>query len=143
MTTTVPPAAGLTTRPAAGINSRSVAWMDDALCAKLGPDLWFAGTGNTVAAQQACDRCPVRAQCLAHVVALEAESPASRRFGVCGGVSARARKEAEEPGSCYAARDRRIIRLAAQDCDVAWIADDVGCDERTVYRVLQRSREAS
>lgn len=137
------PAAGLTARPAAGTNPRSVAWMDDALCAQIGPDDWFSESGNVMTAQRICARCPVQVQCGAHVTALEAESPGSRRFGVWAGLSGGARKAAEERGTCNAARDARILSLKADGWNASQIAESVGCDERTVYRVLLRDREAS
>lgn len=137
------PAAGLTTRPAAGTNLRSVTWMDEALCAQVGPDIWFSETGNVATAQRICAGCPVRTQCAEHVTALEAETPGGRRYGVWAGRSGGARKGAESPIVGNPSRDSRIGRLAAHGWDAVRIADEVGCEERTVYRVLARTREAS
>lgn len=55
-------------------------WMDDAACAELPPDLWFADTAHwadTRKAVEVCGGCPVRELCLAYGM--------DERFGVYGG----------------------------------------------------------
>lgn len=141
--TTETPAAGMPTLPAAGTNPRSVAWMDDALCAQVGPDLWFSDSGDVHTAQQVCAGCPVRVQCTGHVSALESETPGGRRYGVWAGLSGNARKKTEAPIVGNPARDARIVRMAGQGWDAVRIADQVGCEERTVYRALARTQETS
>lgn len=40
-------------------------WMNDALCAQVGGDLWFPPQGGYCREAHAiCDRCPVKAACL-------------------------------------------------------------------------------
>jgi WhiB family redox-sensing transcriptional regulator len=141
--TTETPAVGLATRPAAGTNRRSFAWMDDALCAQIGPSFWFSEDGSVANGQRVCSECPVRAECANHVIALEAETPGGRRYGVWAGRSGNDRRKAEPPIVGNPARDARIVRLAGQGWDAVRIADEVGCEERTVYRALARTREAS
>ncbi|MFJ3170603.1 WhiB family transcriptional regulator [Streptomyces roseus] len=140
--TTETPAAGMTSLPAAGSNLRSVAWMDSALCAQTDPDLWFSETGHTATAQQICGRCPVRTACRTHVEALEAPT-FGRRYGTWAGVPGATRTAAAEPGAAKAARNARILHLASLGRDAAAIADSVGCDERTVYRVIAAAEEAA
>lgn len=142
MTAIETPAAGPSTRPAAGTNRRSVAWMDNALCAQADPDVWFSETGHTAAAQRICARCPVQANCLAHVEDLEAPMY-GRRYGTWAGLPGATRTAAVEPGAAQAARNARILHLASLGRDVPAIADSVGCDERTVYRVIARTEETS
>lgn len=141
--TTETPAAGMTTLPAAGTNLRSMAWMDQALCAQIGPDLWFSETGDVQNAQRVCADCPVRIRCGEHVTALESETPAGRRYGVWAGQSGPARKAAEDRIVGNPARDARIARLASQGWGATQIAAEMGCDERSVQRALARHREVS
>lgn len=137
------PAVGMPTLPAAGTNRRSLAWMDDALCAQIGPAFWFAEDGSVYEGQRICSGCPARTECANHVAALEAETPGGRRYGVWAGLSGNARKQAESPVVGNPVRDARIVRLAGQGWDAVRISDEIGCEERTVYRVLARMREAS
>lgn len=61
---------------------RNVDWMDRALCAQIGPDLFFPPKGQDLPAVRAvCDRCPVKAQCADHALAM----PASEDYGIWGG----------------------------------------------------------
>lgn len=49
-------------------------WQDSALCAQTDPRLWFLESGGSaVLARRVCGRCPVKAECLADVMAYEAE----------------------------------------------------------------------
>lgn len=64
-------------------------WVENALCAEIGGDLWFAEKGDwatTIWAKLVCRRCPVREQCLAF--ALENNEP----HGVWGGMTPDQRK---------------------------------------------------
>lgn len=137
------PAAGMPTLPAAGTNGRpSVDWMTDALCAQIGPDLWFPETGSTAAADRICARCPVRLDCLQHVNTLEGVTP-GRRYGTWAGRSGLSRTTSSAPVTGDPVRDARILRLAAQGLLVGEIAQQTSYNERTVHRVLARAREAS
>jgi hypothetical protein len=71
-------------------------WMDDALCAQVGPELFFPekqpGLNTTAEAKKICAQCSVRAKCLEY--ALEIESSRgyqSAPSGVYGGKSPRER----------------------------------------------------
>lgn len=138
--TTETPAAGLTTRPAAGTN-RSLAWMDRALCAQIGPDFWFPEDGDVQTGKQICATCPVLADCGQHIEALEAEAPGKVRHGTWAGQSGNARAD----GSMMRGnpvRDAEILRLTALGWGAPRIANELGCNERTVYRAVAH-REAS
>lgn len=63
------------------------AWWRRGVCAEIGSDLFFVGTGESNAdAKQACNLCPVRLQCLADAIQTEVS------YGVFGGLSAKARR---------------------------------------------------
>jgi len=67
-------------------------WHADAACAQIGPELFVPDEPTreqTTAAKQVCARCPVRAACLADVLAWE--RPAYRH-GVVGGLTANERR---------------------------------------------------
>lgn len=138
--TTETPAAGLTTRPAAG-TTRSLAWMDDALCAQIGPAFWFPEDGDVRTGKRICGTCPVLTNCGQHIEALESEAPGKARHGTWAGQTGTARAD----GSLIRGnpvRDAKILRLTALGWDAPRIADEVGCNERTVYRAVA-AREAS
>ena len=66
-------------------------WMAQALCAQIGPDLWYPDPGDAHAAQTAaavCHTCPVRADCLDYAMATETQGD---RHGVWGGLTPTAR----------------------------------------------------
>lgn len=63
-------------------DAREQAWMDDALCAQVGTDLFFPTKGEQSAdAKRVCTGCPVRSECLEYALADE------DLFGVWGGTS--------------------------------------------------------
>lgn len=56
------------------------AWMTDAACTDMDPDMWFADKrGTSRQAKRICRECPVQAQCLQHGLREE--------FGVFGGLT--------------------------------------------------------
>lgn len=62
------------------------AWMRDALCAQVEPDLFFADAKDGVEAARAiCERCPVTDECLAYALGN------GERHGVWGGKDRRER----------------------------------------------------
>lgn len=68
-------------------------WHSRAACSDSDPDLFFPDTGareQITAAKQICAGCPVRAECLADVVAWE---PPSYRNGIAGGLTAQERRQ--------------------------------------------------
>lgn len=70
-------------------------WVDEALCAEVGGDLWFPEKGdNPTAAVTMCRRCPVAAECLDHALVN------NEHHGVWGGVSTKNRQRLRraEPG---------------------------------------------
>lgn len=59
-------------------------WTARALCSRADPDLWFPGEEDhelAAAAIEVCSRCPVRADCLAHALAI------GERHGIWGGLT--------------------------------------------------------
>jgi len=74
---------------------RREAWMEQALCAQVDPDLFYADKSDwsmTIKAKLVCRECPVRAQCLSY--ALENNEV----FGVWGGMSPTQRKDLRRAG---------------------------------------------
>jgi hypothetical protein len=68
-------------------------WHHHAACQQQDPELFFADPSDvqrTQAAKRMCAGCPVRAACLADVMAWE--QPSSR-YGVVGGLSAQERRQ--------------------------------------------------
>lgn len=71
------------------LNLKFEAWMDSALCAEVGGDLFFADKGqwaDTFKAKTVCRRCPVAPKCLSY--ALEN----NEMHGVWGGTTPEQRK---------------------------------------------------
>lgn len=70
--------------------SDDLAWIDDALCAQTDTEIFFpaAGESNTDA-KKVCNRCDVRAECLAY--ALQHDF-----IGVWGGLSRQERRRLQE-----------------------------------------------
>lgn len=65
-----------------------LAWMDTALCAEVGGDLWFPEKGDPVRpAKQVCMACEVRTQCLDYAI------DNNISHGVWGGLSEKRRRE--------------------------------------------------
>lgn len=61
-------------------------WWRRALCAEVGPDLFFVAAGQDVKeAKKVCALCPVRAKCLTDALAMDLE------YGVFGGFARPAR----------------------------------------------------
>jgi WhiB family redox-sensing transcriptional regulator len=60
-------------------------WAERSLCAKADPEIWFPVDEEDLelgaAAIDACFRCPVRAECLAHALAI------GERHGIWGGLT--------------------------------------------------------
>lgn len=141
--------AGLVFSPAWRDPRRPLAWMDDALCAQGAPDLWFADGGRRAEARKLCARCPVKEPCGSRISDLEMDQHDRSRYGTFGSGGGRARAVARagtrtRPGGGERPeRNARIVRLSKDGWDAGSIADDVGCTERTVYRVLRRAREES
>lgn len=57
-------------------------WSDSALCAQIGPELFFPPRGSSAAsAKQICARCPVRNPCQEEAIAH------GEQYGIWGGIS--------------------------------------------------------
>ena len=64
-----------------------MSWIDDAACRDRPTWWWFPGRGHTLEVEVAlsiCRTCPVRRQCLADALDLEAPG---ERFGIVGGLT--------------------------------------------------------
>jgi WhiB family redox-sensing transcriptional regulator len=63
-------------------------WMADALCAEVGPEIFFPEKGgSTRDAKRVCAACDVRQQCLEYALRRD------EHFGIWGGVSERDRRK--------------------------------------------------
>ena len=70
-------------------------WMDQALCAQVDGDLFYADKGDwalTIKAKLVCRRCPVRTACLTYAMTND------ENFGVWGGTTPQQRKELRRAG---------------------------------------------
>jgi len=118
-------------------------WMDEALCAQTDPDLFHVdGSGSSYrTALQICAGCPVTQQCADFAQATEGGSSHSWRFGLWGGQLPRTR--ADNSGAPKRADTHEaILRLTARGgMDAYQIAEHVGVDVRTVWRVTKAQRE--
>lgn len=86
-------------------------WHRAAACTGMDPAAFFPAAGPTAAmavaaAKRVCRSCPVRAACLADVMAWE---PSSRRHGVVGGLSAAERQRLHLHQRNRAELDRPLI----------------------------------
>jgi hypothetical protein len=71
------------------MSTRNLLWHLDAACTGVDPEIFYPldlgpDSAGVAAAKRICAVCPVRAQCLADVMA--AEDPA-RRWGISGGTT--------------------------------------------------------
>jgi hypothetical protein len=84
----------------------ATAWMAEALCAQVDPELFVPDTGgSTRPAKQVCATCPVRTECLAYALAHR------ERFGIWGGVVERERRRIKyHPAYQGQAEDRAADR---------------------------------
>ena len=117
-------------------------WMGGALCAQIDPDLFHPEPGVTYAtAQQICAACPVRPQCEAHTEHVEAACDVQDQHGLWAG---RTRRQRSTDRVRTGREERRIeaLRLTERGGMTAQeIADHVGVDVRTVWRVQKAHRE--
>lgn len=97
-------------------------WIDDALCAEVGGDMWFPEKGGgTFAAVDMCRRCPVAEACLTDALAYE-RAGLLEVHGVWGGLTAPQRRRliALHPRLCALCPNERAAN--ATYCE--------GCGER-------------
>jgi hypothetical protein len=117
--------------------------MENAACAQVDPDLWHAeGSGAGYGyARRICQRCPVQPQCIAHTVRLEGDRSSRDRHGLWAGQGPKQRVDS----SGHVTRETNhdvILRLTERGgLDAYEIAEHVGVDVRTVWRVVKHHRE--
>lgn len=120
-------------------------WMEDARCAQVDPDLWHpeGSGGGYTDARRICQRCPVQQQCADFAQQAEGDLAHSHRHGLWAGQSPRLRaNSSSQPAGFYVQRRKEIIRLAtSSDMDAKQIAEHVGVDVRTVWRITKNHRE--
>lgn len=77
---------------APSISAEPPEWTHEAMCASIGPDLFFSDHhgDQLFQAKQICRRCPVIAECLEWALSVEEHEPDS--FGVFGGLGGRQRR---------------------------------------------------
>lgn len=118
-------------------------WMDDALCAQTDPDLFHVdGSGSSYSpAKKVCARCPVTRECAAYAQQVEGGAAHSWRHGIWGGQLPRARSEHSTAPKRRETHDA-ILRLVERGgMEPQEIAEYVGVDVRTVFRVTKQRRE--
>lgn len=113
-------------------------WMAAAACRDVDPELFFPRPGgdNGLAAKKICRTCPVAQQCASYAVITGATAGvwggrSPKRWRPAGGTS---RLEHERKQ-----RDAIILRLSRGELTDAEIAEQAGCDSRTVLRVRARN----
>ncbi|WP_018682209.1 WhiB family transcriptional regulator [Actinokineospora enzanensis] len=122
---------------------RDIDWRQGACTRHPNPALWMStNPRERAAAAQICwERCPILAACRAHGLAAEPH-------GVWGGLDAEERRRERQglprrtqpptgPRSANglsAAQIARIAELVAAGVRTGRIADEIGCNARTVYR---------
>lgn len=121
-------------------------WMEDAACTQTDPELFHPdGKAPGREARQTCRRCPVQQQCATFAQQLEGEVTYSHRFGLWGGQLPKHRAQnATGNGRLQRNRERRerILRLYRRGGMNAYeIAEEVGCDARTVWRITKEYRD--
>lgn len=65
-------------------------WREDALCRGMDVNYFFPHRGDfpgIKAAKRFCQQCPVRAECLADAMRVEADLSATGRHGIRGGLT--------------------------------------------------------
>lgn len=117
-------------------------WYDTALCREVDPDFFFpVGDGpltqsQTAHARGVCSECPVIAECLAFALSHLPE-------GIAGGTTP-AERVALRRGhtvrrSAAAAKAELAVRLRAQGAPASVIGQQIGVNERSVYRLLRKA----
>ena len=118
-------------------------WSERANCGTVHHDLYFPDEGESPpqSALACCAACPVAQECLA--TALYHEMDDDLRFGWWGGLSPEERRElwrrlqVREAGfetDPHPVARARLLR--ARRHTITSIAAELGCSERTVYRIL-------
>jgi WhiB family redox-sensing transcriptional regulator len=120
-------------------------WSERANCRTVDPDLYFPDEGAQppLSALARCASCPVATDCLATALFHEIED--DLRYGWWGGLGPVERRElSRRLGLPVSVPDpteadnpvTQALRLRAQHHTIPTIAAELGCSERTVYRIL-------
>lgn len=123
-------------------------WMDEALCAQVGWQMFFPSKGQPAApAKRVCQMCPVQVECLQfaldHAVAhgiWGGTSEADRRrlaWKATPALTTRVRAEVK-PKEFYDQRARQIQSMAARGMSTQGIATELGLSRSAVQRALAR-----
>lgn len=93
------------------MSTRNLLWHLDAACVGVDPEVFYPldlapGSASVAAAKRVCAVCPVRAECLADVMA--AEDPA-RRWGISGGTTP------AERAAIFAAQRAPMVAVTARE----------------------------
>lgn len=117
-------------------------WRDSALCREVDPDLFFPlgdgplGQRQIAEAKAVCAECLVITDCLAFALIQLPE-------GIAGGTTP-AERVALRRGqtvtrSAAVVRQETAVRLRAQGVPASVIGQQIGLNERSVYRLLQKA----
>lgn len=120
-------------------------WANEATCLTLDHELFFPDEGEIPPplALICCAACPVALHCLATALFHEIED--GDRYGWWGGMGPEERQalwgQLGEPPDPEQTPEQenpigRVLRLRAQRHTIPTIAAELGCSERTVYRIL-------
>ena len=118
-------------------------WRNRAVCTTVDPELFFPTTGRSPdAAKQVCASCPVRPECL------DAALWYGDTFGVWGATTRHERQQMPKPAitSQTQAREQTVatvLKLRDQGLLNSRIAEQLGVNERTVYRILRRAADVA
>jgi WhiB family redox-sensing transcriptional regulator len=117
-------------------------WMDSAACASSEPGLWHQdGSANYSKAARICRSCPVQRQCADFAAEVEGDGSKRGRHGLWAGESPRERLARSSHQTRETAHEA-ILRLTARGgLDPYRIAELVGVDVRTVWRVTKPYRD--
>lgn len=109
-------------------------WRDLAVCAEVGPTLFFPEQGESVReAKQVCASCPVRKDCLEYAL------DNGLFFGVWGGTTEGERRTMmRDPHLKAHYFERRVVRLLRLRVPLGEIAQQLGKSTRTIARVRAR-----
>lgn len=117
-------------------------WRDRALCREVDPDLFFPigdgpiGQRQTAQAKAICSGCPVIKTCLAFALV---QLPGGIAGGTTPAERAALRRGQTVKRSAAVARQETVVRLRAQGLPASVIGQQVGLNERSVYRLLHKA----
>lgn len=115
-------------------------WTQDALCAKVDPDLFFPEKSSGKTAQQAkaiCGRCDARSDCLLYALT------AGETFGIWGGTTESERRKLRKEAGLTARMPRRLSDTCGRGHELT--SENVYVNKRGVRecRTCGRDRKAA